>query len=97
VSAQQFRKENSGREEPASFAQIGVRVPALTEVDMQHEDADVLPASTDIPGDSVLMVAPNRIVVSACGVYYEATRANSRIERAGGRARRTGSERATGR
>jgi hypothetical protein len=98
VSAEQFRNENGGREEPpASFAQIGVRVPALTEVDMQHEDADVLPASTEIPGDSVLMVAPNRIVVSACGVYYEATRANSRIERASGRARRTGSERATGR
>jgi hypothetical protein len=35
----------------------------------------VLPASTAVPGDSVLLVGPNRIVVSACGVYYEATRA----------------------
>ncbi len=97
VTAEEFRKENDGTPEPASFAQIGVRVPALTEVDMQHEDAAVLPASTEIPGDSVLMVAPNRIVVSACGVYYEATRANSRIERASGRTARAGSERATGR
>lgn len=97
VSAEEFRKENDGTPEPASFQQIGVHVPALTEVDMQHEDADVLPASTEIPGDSVLMVAPNRIVVSACGVYYEATRANSRIQRVSARAGHDGSGRATGR
>ena len=78
VTADDFRRENAGSEEPASFAQLGVRAAAVTEVDMQHEDADVLPASTEIPGDSVLMVAPGRIVVSACGVYYEATRVGSR-------------------
>ena len=78
VSAAEFRKENDGPVRPASFAQLGVRASALTEVDMQHEDAAVLPASTEIPGDSVLMVGPDRIVVSACGVYYEATRVGSR-------------------
>jgi hypothetical protein len=46
----------------------------VTEVDIQHEDSDVLPASTAVPGDSVLLAGPNRIVVSACGVYFEATR-----------------------
>ena len=101
VSADEFRKENDGTPEPASFAQIGVRAPALTEIDMQHDDADVLPASTEVPGDAVLMVAPNRIVVSACGVYYEATRAgsraNSRVQRVSSRAARSGSARATGR
>lgn len=101
VSADEFRKENDGTPEPASFEQIGVHAPALTEVDMQHEDAAVLPASTEIPGDSVLMVAPNRIVVSACGVYYEATRAgshaNSRVQRVSTRRARSGSARATGR
>ncbi|HZQ43935.1 MAG TPA: hypothetical protein VFA99_11820 [Acidobacteriaceae bacterium] len=80
VSAEDFSKENAGAE-PASFAQLGVRAAELTEVDMQHEDAAVLPASTEIPGDSVLMVAPDQIVVSACGVYYEATRGRS-LERA---------------
>ena len=78
VSAAEFRKENDGPVRPASFTQLGVREAALTEVDMQHEDAAVLPASTEIPGDSVLMVAPDRIVVSACGVYYEAARVGSR-------------------
>jgi hypothetical protein len=80
VSAEDFSKENAGPE-PASFAQLGVRAAELVEVDMQHEDAAVLPASTEVPGDSVLMVAPERIVVSACGVYYEATHARS-LERA---------------
>lgn len=101
VSAEGFRKENDGGAEPASFEQIGVRAPALTDVDLQHEDADVLPASTEIPGDSVLMVAPNRIVVSACGVYYEATRAgsraNSRVQRVSARGVRDGSGQVTGR
>lgn len=80
VSAEDFSRENGGPQ-AASFAQLGVRAAELVEVDMQHEDAAVLPASTEIPGDSVLMVAPDRIVVSACGVYYEATRARS-FERA---------------
>ncbi|HEV2577899.1 MAG TPA: hypothetical protein VGU25_11885 [Acidobacteriaceae bacterium] len=80
VSAEDFSKENAAPQ-PASFAQLGVRAAELVEVDMQHEDAAVLPASTEIPGDSVLMVAPGRIVVSACGVYYEATHAKS-LERA---------------
>lgn len=77
VAAEEFRKENAGVQ-PASFAQLGVRAADLVEVDMQHEDAAVLPASTEVPGDAVLMVAPDRIVVSACGVYYEATRLGSR-------------------
>ncbi len=101
VSADEFRKENGGAEQPASFEQIGVRVLALTEVDMQHEDADVLPASTEIPGDAVLMVAPERIVVSACGVYYEATRSGARtssgVQRVKVKRAQSGSTRATGR
>lgn len=95
VSAAEFRKENEGPKQPASFAQLGVRAAELNEVDMQHEDAAVLPASTEIPGDSVLMVAPDRIVVSACGVYYEARRVGARTANA--RSRRVDHSRATGR
>lgn len=93
VSGADFQRENSGADRPASFEQLGIRADAVTEVDMQHPDAAVLPASTEIPGDSVLLAAPNRIVVSACGVYFEATRARS-LERASearhGRSRSTG-------
>ena len=99
VSAEDFSKENAGAK-PASFAQLGVRAAELVEVDMQHEDAAVLPASTEVPGDSVLMVAPARIVVSACGVYYEATRSgrvSSGVRSVGAKRARDGVARATGR
>ena len=74
VTDLQFRKENGG-ETPASFAQLGIRAHAVLEVDLQHEDADITGATTEVPGDSVLLAGSNRIVVSACGVYFEATRA----------------------
>ncbi|MGI4830066.1 MAG: hypothetical protein ACRYFU_17980 [Janthinobacterium lividum] len=74
----EFRKENGG-ETPASFAQLGIHAHAVLEVDLQHEDADITGATTEVPGDSVLLAGPNRIVVSACGVYFEATRAASGV------------------
>jgi hypothetical protein len=77
ITDQEFRQENAGAESPATFAQLGIHSNKVTEVDMQHEDSDVLPASTAVPGDSVLLAGPNRIVVSACGIYFEATRAAS--------------------
>ncbi len=74
VTDREFRKENTGAEAPASFDQLGIRARAVTEVDLQHEDMDITGATTEVPGDSVLLAAPNRIIVSACGVYFEATR-----------------------
>ena len=75
LTSDQFSKENSGPETPADFAQLGIHTRSVTEFDMQHEDMDITGATTEVPGDSVLVVSPNRIVVSACGVYFEATRA----------------------
>lgn len=74
VTAAQFHKETAGSGEGADFAQLGIHSARVLEVDMQHEDMDITGASTEVPGDSVLVVSPNRIVVSACGVYLEATR-----------------------
>ena len=97
VSGSRFQRENAGAETPASFEQLGIRQDAVTEVDMQHPDAAVLPASTEVPGDSVLMVAPDRIVVSACGVYFEATRPKSRLRATRAAGGRLNQSRATGR
>ncbi len=76
VTEDGFRKENGG-DSPASFAQLGIRAHAVMEVDLQHEDADITGATTEVPGDSVLLAGPHRIVVGACGVYFEATRSSS--------------------
>ncbi len=75
LTAEQFRKENSGSGGGVDFAQLGIRGTRVLEIDLQHEDADITGASTEVPGDSVLVVSPSRILVSACGVYMEAMRA----------------------
>lgn len=53
---------------------LGIRMSAVQEIDLQHEDADITGATTEVPGDTVLVVGPGRIVVSACGVFYSAVR-----------------------
>ena len=57
------------------LAELGVRTPSVQEIDLQHEDADITGATTEVPGDTVLLAGPGRIVVSACGVFYSAIRA----------------------
>lgn len=74
ATAKEFSSENGSGDAAATFAQLGIHAPAVLEVDMQHEDMDITGATTEVPGDSVMMAAPNRIIVSACGVYFEATR-----------------------
>jgi len=74
VTGAEFKKENSGDDGAADFMQLGIRSGSVLEVDMQHEDADITGASTEVPGDSVLIAGPNRIIVSACGVFFEARR-----------------------
>lgn len=74
VTSEEFLKENGGSESAARFSQLGIRSNAVTEVDFQHEDMDITGATTEVPGDSVLIAGPNRIVVQACGVFFEATR-----------------------
>ncbi len=60
------------------LAELGIRAASVTEIDLQHEDADITGATTEVPGDTIVLAAPGRIVVSACGVFYEATRAGGR-------------------
>ncbi len=75
VSSEEFRSENAGSGgDGVNFEMLGIHAATVTEVDLQHEDADITGATTEVPGDAVLLAGPNRIVVSACSVYYEAVR-----------------------
>jgi hypothetical protein len=58
--------------------QLGIAAAQVEEIDLQHEDADITGATTEVPGDTILLAGPGRIVVSACGVFYSAVRATSR-------------------
>ena len=57
-----------------TLADLGIQARGVTEVNLQHEDADITGSTTEVPGDSVLVAGPGRIIVSACGVYFEARR-----------------------
>jgi hypothetical protein len=57
------------------LAELGIAAAEVEEIDLQHEDADITGATTEIPGDTILLAGPGRIVVSACGVFYSAVRA----------------------
>jgi hypothetical protein len=75
VSDVEFRQE--GGDLAPTFKELGIHAPRVTEIDLQHDDADITGATTEVPGDTILLVGSNRIVVTACGVYYEAIRAAS--------------------
>jgi len=53
---------------------LGIKAESVTEIDLQHEDADITGATTEVPGDTIVLAGPGRIVVSACGVFFEAFR-----------------------
>ena len=72
IVTRQLTAAGSGKS--VTLAQLGIRGDRVLEVDLQHEDMDITGASTEVPGDSVLVSGPNRIVVSACGVFMEAAR-----------------------
>ena len=77
VSPELFAKENSGPAADLTLQELGIRSRDVLEVDMQHDDMDITGATTEVPGDAVLVAGPGRLVVSACGVYLEARRLNA--------------------
>lgn len=61
-----------------TLGDLGIQARGVTEVNLQHDDADITGSTTEVPGDSVLVAAPGRLIVSACGVYFEARRVTPR-------------------
>ena len=81
VSSGDLADETSAGSGPAlTLADLGIRSRGVLEVNMQHDDADITGSTTEVPGDSVLLAGPGRIVVSACGVYMEAHRVSPRTD-----------------
>ena len=65
------------------FPELGIATGSVEEIDLQHEDADITGATNEVPGDTILIAGPGRIVVSSCGVFYAAVRVTGKS--AGGR------------
>ena len=77
VSAEQFQRENSSANvngSQVSFRQLGINAPEMKQVSINHPPAEMTGATTEIPGDVVLLKNRNAIVFSVCNVYFEAKR-----------------------
>ncbi len=75
VTSEDIAQETPGGETPSlKLTDLGIHARGVTEVNLQHEDADITGSTTEVPGDSILLAGPGRIILSACGVYMEARR-----------------------
>ncbi len=77
VTAEQFQTDNSSPSangSQVSFRQLGIRTPKAKQVTINHPPADITGATTEIPGDVVLLKNHDTIVLSVCNVYFEAKR-----------------------
>jgi hypothetical protein len=73
ISRRKFQDEYK-----VDLPELGISAASVTEIDLQHEDADITGATTEVPGDTIVLAGPGRIVVSACGVFYSAVRIPAR-------------------
>jgi hypothetical protein len=77
VSADQFERENSSPSvngSQVSFRQLGIHVPEAKQVTIEHPPAEITKATTEIPGDLLLVKSRDTIIFSVCNVYFEAKR-----------------------
>ena len=77
VSAEQFHAENSGQGANSSdvtFRQLGISAKQAKIITIRHGNANISGATTEIPGDVVLVKNENTIIFSICNVYFEARR-----------------------
>ena len=77
VSAEQFERENSSPSvhgSQVSLRQLGMNAPEMKQVSINHAPAEITGATTEIPGDEVLLKNRNALVFSVCNVYFEAKR-----------------------
>jgi len=77
ISAKQFHDENSGQGANGSevnFRQLGIKNDRATQLVIEHSAANISAATTEIPGDSILIKNKNTIIFSVCSLYFEAER-----------------------
>jgi hypothetical protein len=77
VTAEQFQTDNSSPSangSQVSFRQLGIRTPKVKQITINHPPVDFTGATTEMPGDVVLLKNHDIIVLSVCNAYFEAKR-----------------------
>ena len=80
VSAVQFQEENSSPSASGSqidFQQLGIKADAVRQITIEHPPAQISRATTEFPGDDVLLKSSDTMIFSVCNVYFEAIRMGS--------------------
>lgn len=80
ITAQQFHDAYSGKGAGSSdvtFAEIGINAGQAKEIRIRHRAAHISDATTEIPGDDVLVRDQDTIIFSVCSVFFEAKRATN--------------------
>jgi hypothetical protein len=81
ITADQFHDENSGgsaNDSQVTFRQLRIKADKVTQVVIQHPGANTTEATTEIPGDRVLIKNKDTIIFSVCNVYFESARQTHR-------------------
>ena len=77
ISADRFERENSSPSvngSQISFRQLGINTPEVKQVTIEHSPAEITKATTEIPGDLLLVKNRKTIIFSVCNVYFGAKR-----------------------
>ena len=78
IGAQEFAQTNSGSQSHLDFNQLGIAASAVKQITISHPGvtiAELSPSGSGVmPGESVLVEAPNTIFFEICGTYFEAGR-----------------------
>lgn len=81
VTAAQFEEDHSGggaNDSRVTFAQLGIKALSAAEITIFHKDVPPIgPATSELPGESVLLKDANTLVFSVCNLYFEARRTAS--------------------
>lgn len=80
VTAEQFHDENSGggaNDSQVSFRDLDIQTKTAHQITINHPDAQITGATSEVPGDQVLLKEPNTVVFSVCNLYFEAKRINT--------------------
>jgi hypothetical protein len=78
IGALEFNRDNSGSGSHADFGQLGIAASAVKQITIRHPDVTISELAQSgshvMPGESVLVEAPNTIIFDICNTYFEARR-----------------------
>jgi hypothetical protein len=77
LTAEQFHDEYSGggaNDSQVTFEQLRIHTKQVQQVTIKHPFIGFTEATSEIPGDSVLLKNRNTIIFSVCNLYFEAFR-----------------------